>query len=97
MEHNEDLHARGDEMEKWEYELEKAFCKRLGIKNDELDAIKDDYIFGLKVQMPVREAVLLYFDIEKITKKKVPEQFLIAGEFSTYEKIKKIVGIMMDS
>lgn len=81
-------------MELWECELEKAFCKRLRIPRDELDSIKNECIFGKNVRMPVREAVIFFFEVEKIMNQKIPEQFLLNGGFETYSKIRDMVATM---
>lgn len=78
-------------MKEWEEELKIIFCKCLGISENELEAVENKHLFGKAIGLPVREAIILFVDIEKSLGIKLPEDKVLKGEFSTYCKIKQMV------
>lgn len=56
-----------------------------------VDNIKDEDIFGNKVCMNARELVLILYNIEYKFNIKIPMQYLLKGEFRTFNNILDVI------
>lgn len=76
----------------WTDTLNTIFIKRAGIDFEKKRELKDELLFGKKIQMPARELVYAYLDIERELSLPIPESFIIEGRFDTYSHIMECVG-----
>lgn len=71
--------------------LEELFFKRFKIDLKKNEDLKEENIFGLVINAPVHEAVLLYDDIQKTFNILLPEEKIIEGKFDNFNHINKLV------
>lgn len=71
-------------IEKKLYEILKY---RSGIDFEKNDDIKNSEIFGSKINIPIREMVLVVLDIESKFNMHIPKETIINGKFRTYNDI----------
>lgn len=72
-------------------EFNKIMVKRSGIDFHQNTQLWNTPLLGNELNIPVRELILIYFDIESVFKFKVPEDEIIEGCFKTYDSILKMI------
>ena len=71
--------------------LTEILIRRSGIDFSEKTELKNEKLLGMKIGLPARELLHIYFDIERIFNIGIPEEEIVAGNFDTFEHISEIV------
>ncbi len=71
--------------------LQKIFKTRTGIDFQHDKEKREDALLGKNLDIPPRELILIYLDIEKEFGIEITEKEIIGKNFSSYNKIKKLL------
>lgn len=74
-----------------ENKLNDIFIRRINLDFLKETSLKNDNLLGLKIGMATRELLYVYFDIIHIFSVKINEEDIINGEFTTFNKILKVL------
>jgi len=72
--------------------LNEIFKRRINIDFKQKARLKKEKLFGEKINCPVRELVLILYDLERELKIKVSEDDIVNGKFDTYNHILEIIS-----
>lgn len=82
---------------KLESMLNKIFEKRTGIDFTINPELKDAKLFGEVINLPVRELLLILYDIELQFDIRVPTQTILDGKFDSYFHIAELIALQYDN
>lgn len=71
--------------------LIKLFNKRATINFNIDKELRDKKLFGTEIRMPVRELVVLLYELEKDLNIKIPNQVILSREFDTFNNIYRVI------
>lgn len=74
-------------MDEIQQKLNLIFLKRVNIKFDDKESLKNINLLGEEISIPVRELVLIALDIEKQFNVKISENEILEGNLKTYNRI----------
>ncbi|HGM1531616.1 TPA: hypothetical protein ACKOSN_000630 [Clostridioides difficile] len=71
--------------------LNDIFIQRAGIDFITFEELQKESLFGSKLGIPVRELILIFFDIENIFNILISENEINDNSFYTYERLLNII------
>lgn len=77
----------GDKIYSKEERLEEIFLNRTGINFAMRPELKKMHFLGSKLNIPVRELILIYTDIENIFNIAIPTDFVVENKYTTFENL----------
>lgn len=69
--------------------LQEIFFQRIGVRI--CDEAKNKMLLGGEIQCPIRELILVLYDVENVFKISIGENELLQGDFDTYNHIYSLV------
>lgn len=73
--------------------LNNIFIKHTKFDFCQNEKLQKELFFGKALDIPVRELLLVLFDIEKTFNIKIPEKILLDGKFKNFQEVRKILKI----
>ncbi len=83
-------------MKAWEEQLKNIMLQRTGIDFSEKVHLQEENFFGIKINLPVRELLLILFDIERIINVHILDEKIISGEFNSYANVKECLRASLE-
>lgn len=71
--------------------LKQIFLTRSSINFEENEILKEEKLLGSNILLPVRELILILYDIEKDFSINIPKEIVLNGKFDSYNHIVEIV------
>lgn len=78
-------------IENIEIYLENLFLENLNINFKENSELKKTHFFSYKLNIPIRELLIIFDLIQTKFNINIPEDYVVSGNFSTFENIYSIV------
>ena len=75
------------EKTKIEQVIKEIFLNRIKIDWDEMKTYRDYKLFSKEINIEVRDLIIILYDIEQYFDFIVPDNVVLKGNFSTYNKI----------
>lgn len=83
-------------MKAWEEQFKNIMLQRTGIDFSEKTQLQEENFFGIMINLPVRELLLIFFDIEQIFNVHIPDEKIISGQFNSYTNVKECLRLSME-
>lgn len=83
-------------MKTWEEQLNNIMLQRTGLDFSKDQQLQRENFFGIKINLPVRELLLILFDIERILNIHILDEKLNSGEFSSYANVKECIRLSLE-
>lgn len=71
--------------------LENLFLENLNINFKENSELKKTHFFSYKLNIPIRELLIVFDLIQTKFNINIPEEYVVSGKFSTFENVYSIV------
>ena len=71
--------------------LENLFLENLNINFKENSELKKTHFFSYKLNIPIRELLIIFDLIQTKFNINIPEEYVVSGKFSTFENVYSIV------
>lgn len=71
--------------------LENLFLENLNINFKENSELKKTHFFSYKLNIPIRELLIIFDLIQTKFNINIPEEYVVSGKFSTFENVYLII------
>lgn len=71
--------------------LENLFLENLNINFKENSELKKTHFFSYKLNIPIRELLIVFDLIQTKFNINIPEEYVVSGKFSTFENVYSII------